>query len=50
LYDEVFFLAYHLHWSHSATVELPIGERWGYVRRLIDQLERERSEIQEARG
>ena len=50
MHDEVFFLAYHLHWSHSATLDLPTSERWAYVRRLIDQLEREHSQIEEARG
>jgi hypothetical protein len=49
LRQEVFFLAYHLHWSHSEAVDLPVGDRWAYVRLLIDQLEREKSEIEEAR-
>jgi hypothetical protein len=49
LREEVFFLAYHLHWSHSEAVDLPIGDRWAYVRLLIDQLERENAQVAEAR-
>lgn len=46
----MFFLAYHLHWGHSEAVELPIGERWAYIRLLSEQLEREQASVQEAQG
>lgn len=46
--QEVFFLAYHLHWSHSESIDLPIGDRWAYVRLLIEQLEHEREAIDSA--
>ena len=47
---EVFFLAYHLHWSHTEAMTLPIGDRWDYIRLLVEQLDRERSEVEQARG
>jgi hypothetical protein len=46
----VFFLAYHLHWSPSETVDLPVADRWAYVHLLLEQLERERDQIEEAHG
>jgi hypothetical protein len=47
---EIFFLAYHLHWSHDDIVSLPTEERWAYVRQLAEQLERERDAIERSRG
>lgn len=49
LQREVFFLAYHLHWAQPHVLELPIGERWAYVRMLTEQLEREQAELERAR-
>jgi hypothetical protein len=46
----VFFLAYHLHWSPSESIDLPVGDRWAYVRLLVDQLEREHDQIAGAQG
>jgi 23S rRNA A1618 N6-methylase RlmF len=45
---EVFFLAYHLHWSPDDVLCLAIDQRWGYVRLLADQLERESEAIKKA--
>lgn len=45
----MFFLAYHLHWSHSEAVNLPVSERWAYITLLADQLEREQQAVEEAR-
>lgn len=50
MHREVFFLAYHLHWSPSETVDLPVADRWAYVHLLLEQLERERDQIEEAHG
>jgi hypothetical protein len=44
----VFFLAYHLHWSRQAVMELATDERWAYLRLLNDQLEREHDAVEEA--
>lgn len=38
---EVFLLAYHLHWSPDAVLDLPAPERRAYLRLLQDQLESE---------
>jgi hypothetical protein len=45
---EVFFLAYHLHWGQDEILELPVEDRWAYVRLLSDQLEREQGAIEAA--
>ncbi|XXY13207.1 DUF6760 family protein [Sorangium sp. So ce216] len=47
--QEVFFLAYHLHWGHAEVLDMPTDERWAYVRLLTEQLEREHKEIELAR-
>jgi hypothetical protein len=46
---EVFFLAYHLHWSWSEITSLDIVERRAYVRLLVEQIERENSQIEAVR-
>jgi hypothetical protein len=46
---EVFFLAYHLHWSHPDVMDMPTDERRAFVRLLADQLEGEQAAIQSAR-
>jgi hypothetical protein len=48
LHREVFFLAYHLHWSHPDVMRLATDERWTYVRLLSDQLEREHDAVEGA--
>jgi hypothetical protein len=41
LREEVFFLAYHLHWSRSEILALDAEERRTYVRMLADRIEAE---------
>ena len=45
---EVFFLAYHLHWSRPDVMDMPTDERHAYVRLLADQLENEQAALQSA--
>jgi hypothetical protein len=47
LRSEVFALAYHLKWSASEILALPVPERRAYLRLLGDQLERERRAAEE---
>ena len=47
---EVFFLAYHLHWSWSELMSLDTDERRGYLQLLVDQIERENAQIEAARS
>ena len=49
LRKEIFFLAYHLHWSHSELMALDSAERRAFVKLLIEQIERENAEIAAAR-
>lgn len=49
LRKEIFFLAYHLHWSWSELTDMPTDERRSYVGLLIEQIERENAEIEAAR-
>jgi hypothetical protein len=41
LRQEVFYLAYHLHWSWSDIMDLDVGERRTYVRMLAQRIETE---------
>ncbi|MFN7997422.1 MAG: hypothetical protein U0Q18_27645 [Bryobacteraceae bacterium] len=45
----MFFLAYHLHWSWSELMAMPVDERRAYARMLIEQIERENAQIESAR-
>ena len=49
LRKEIFFLAYHLHWSHESLMEMDVEERRAYCRMLVEQIERENSQMQAAR-
>lgn len=49
LRHEIFFLAYHLHWSWSEIVELDCSERRTFVKLLSEQIERENAQIRAAR-
>lgn len=40
---EVFFLAYHLHWSREEILNLSVPERSGYMEMLREQLKERRS-------
>ena len=46
--QEVFFLAYHLHWSHDEILSLDWAERRTYLQLLVDQIERENKSVKEA--
>lgn len=37
--QEVFYLAYHLHWSWSEIMGLDLAERWAYVQLLAHRIE-----------
>ncbi len=50
LRKEIFFLAYHLHWSWSDIMDLDTAERRAYVQLLIEQIERENAQLASARG
>lgn len=39
--QEIFYLAYHLHWPHSEIMDLDLGERRTYVRMLGERIEME---------
>lgn len=39
--QEIFYLAYHLHWSWSDLMNLDLGERRAYVRMLAQRIEAE---------
>jgi hypothetical protein len=41
LRQEIFYLAYHLHWPWSEVMSLGIGERKVYVRMLASRIEEE---------
>jgi len=47
---EVFYLAYHLHWSVWDILDLPTEDRWAYVRLLSGRLEEEHEAIEQARS
>ena len=47
--QEVFFLAYHLHWGHGEVLDLPTDERWAYVRLLSEQLQKEQEAVERAK-
>ena len=49
LRQEVFFLAYHLHWSWSEIMDLESSERRMFVELLSEQIERENAQIKAAR-
>jgi hypothetical protein len=49
LRNEVFFLAYHLHWSWNELMDMDSSERRTYARLLAEQIERENARIEEAR-
>lgn len=49
LRSEIFFLAYHLHWSWGELMDLDTAERHAYATLLIEQIERENARLEEAR-
>ena len=46
---EVFYLAYHLHWSWESVMGLDVLERRAYIRLLAEQIQRENDEIEQLR-
>lgn len=50
LRKEIFFLAYHLHWSWSDVMDLPSEERRTFVTLLVEQIERENAQIEKSRS
>jgi hypothetical protein len=46
---EIFFLAYHLHWSWSELMDMDTDERRAYVALLVEQIERENAQIEASR-
>ena len=50
LRKEIFFLAYHLHWSWTELMEMDTAERRAYVELLVDQIERENRQIDQSKG
>ncbi|WP_198171222.1 hypothetical protein [Actinoplanes awajinensis] len=38
---EVFYLAYHLHWSWAEAMAMEVGERRAYVRMLAARIDEE---------
>ena len=38
LRQEVFYLAYHLHWSWSDVMALDLGDRKNYVQMLVERI------------
>ena len=49
LRKEIFFLAYHLHWSWNELMNMDTRERRAYVELLVEQIERENAQIEAAR-
>lgn len=49
LRQEIFFLAYHLHWSWTEIMGLATAERRAFVQLLSEQIERENAQIRQAR-
>jgi len=45
----VFFLAYHLHWSWGELMAMDTAERRAFVSLLVEQIERENSQIESTR-
>ncbi len=44
---EVFYLAYHLHWSRTEIADLDVSERRAFVRMLAERIESENEMIDE---
>lgn len=47
--QQIFFLAYHLHWSWSELMDLDVEERLAYIKLLIEQIERENAQLDAGR-
>jgi hypothetical protein len=45
----VFYLSYHLHWSHTEIMGLEVAERRAFTRLLGEEIERQNQAIEDAR-
>jgi hypothetical protein len=50
VYEQFFSLKYHGAWSFIEAYNLPIGLRNWFTKRLAEQFEREREQIEEAKN
>ncbi len=48
VYEQFFFLKYHGGWSLIESYNLPIGLRTWFVKRLVDQIEKEANSAKKA--
>lgn len=48
LRQEVFILAYHLHWSYAEIMSLDFAERRAYLELLVERIERENRTVKQA--
>ena len=39
--QQVFYLAYHLHWPKSEILSMDTSERWSYVNMLVRRIQEE---------
>jgi hypothetical protein len=46
---EVFYLSYHLHWSHTEIVGLDVAERRAFVGLLSEEIERQNRTYEDVR-
>jgi hypothetical protein len=46
---EVFYLGYHLHWSHTEIVGLEVAERRAFVGLLGEEIERQNRAYEDVR-
>jgi hypothetical protein len=44
--QEVFYLAYHLHWPYSDIMGMELRERWSYVQMLSERIEAENQAVE----
>ena len=50
VYEQFFFLKYYGGWSFIEAYNLPVGLRTWFVKRLSDQLEKEKQAMEEAQS
>ena len=48
IYEQFFFLKYHGGWSFTEAYNLPVGLRDWFLKRLIQQIEKENEEVKKA--
>jgi len=50
VYEQFFFLKYYGGWSFIEAYNLPVGLRIWFVKRLSDQMEKEKQAMEKAQG